>query len=114
MTRLMIVGSSSLGRCTISQRYLSLASCLAHTQSHVSSRNIADVEQFAKESHPGGAGPIHRAAGRDATGIYMPLHPPGTIENELGGESYMGTVDRDTLPKVVSKAESGEKVEKRG
>ena len=43
----------------------------------------------------------------------MPLHPPGTIENGLDEEAYMGTVDPNTLPKVVSKVESGEKMEKR-
>ncbi|CAD6565569.1 MAG: hypothetical protein TREMPRED_001532 [Tremellales sp. Tagirdzhanova-0007] len=79
----------------------------------VISGKVYDLTEFAKESHPGGAAAIHRAAGRDATGIYMPLHPPGTIENGLDEEAYMGTVDPNTLPKVVSKVESGEKMEKR-
>lgn len=43
----------------------------------------------------------------------MPLHPPGTIENGLDKEAFMGLVDPITLPQVVSKVESEEKVEKR-
>lgn len=39
----------------------------------------------------------------------MPLHPPGTIENGLDEEAYLGVVDSNTLPQVVSKVASGEK-----
>lgn len=43
----------------------------------------------------------------------MPLHPPGTIENGLDEEAYLGMIDPNTLPEVASKAASGEKVERR-
>lgn len=69
--------------------------------------------QFAKEDHPGGSHPIHRVAGRDATSIFQPIHPPGTIENGLDPERYLGNVDPLTLPKVAApKVEEGEKERK--
>ena len=69
--------------------------------------------QFAKEDHPGGSHPIHRVAGRDATGIFMPIHPPGTIENGLDPERCLGNVDPLTMPKVVSPVVKGDKEEER-
>ncbi|WVQ94678.1 hypothetical protein IAU59_001758 [Kwoniella sp. CBS 9459] len=73
---------------------------------------IYDLTEFA-QAHPGGAGPIHRAAGKDATSIYQPLHPPGTIENGLDEDAFMGLVDPATLPKMISKAASGEEGKER-
>lgn len=58
--------------------------------------------QFAQSGHPGGSAPIHRVAGRDATAIFKPLHPPGTIENGLDESAYLGNVDPQTLPSVLS------------
>nr|ODN85609.1 L-lactate dehydrogenase (cytochrome) [Cryptococcus depauperatus CBS 7841] len=55
------------------------------------------------ENHPGGTAPIYRAAGKDATGIFAPIHPPGTIENGLDPEACIGTVDPATLPEMVDK-----------
>ena len=69
--------------------------------------------QFAKEDHPGGSHPIHRVAGRDATGVFMPIHPPGTIENGLDPEKCLGNVDPLTMPKVVSPVVKGGKEEER-
>ncbi|ODN87112.1 L-lactate dehydrogenase (cytochrome) [Cryptococcus wingfieldii CBS 7118] len=63
---------------------------------------VYDLTEFA-ENHPGGIAPIHRVAGRDATAIFAPIHPPGTIENGLPPENLVGTVDPATLPKVVDK-----------
>jgi cytochrome b involved in lipid metabolism len=69
--------------------------------------------QFAREAHPGGSAPIHRAAGKDASGIFNPLHPPGTIENGLDASAYKGMVDPATLPDVLpapsKKEEEGER-----
>jgi L-lactate dehydrogenase (cytochrome) len=58
--------------------------------------------QFAKETHPGGSAPIHRAAGKDASAIFNPHHPPGTIENGLDESAYKGMVDPATLPEVAA------------
>ncbi|KAK8861216.1 hypothetical protein IAR55_002035 [Kwoniella newhampshirensis] len=73
---------------------------------------VYDLTEFAS-SHPGGSAPIHRVAGRDATQIFMPIHPPGTIENGLDPDALRGLVDPATLPQVVSKATSGEKEERK-
>ncbi|ORY30757.1 FMN-dependent dehydrogenase-domain-containing protein [Naematelia encephala] len=74
---------------------------------------VYDLTKFSRNDHPGGSGPIHRVAGRDATAIYSPIHPPGTIENGLDEGAYLGVVDPNTLPQVVSKATSGEEAKKR-
>jgi hypothetical protein len=99
----------------ISQRYgtcplvwsTSLPVLLTTTSIHFD----ADTEQFAKEGHPGGSSPIHRAAGHDATSIFKPLHPPGTIENGLDPECYKGNVDPATMPVMSSKKAAGEEIE---
>ena len=62
--------------------------------------------QFAHSGHPGGSAPIHRVAGKDATAIFQPLHPPGTIENGLEHEACLGAVDPQTLPAVLSTTSS--------
>ena len=50
--------------------------------------------------HPGGAKIILKLAGKDATEDYDPVHPPGTLEENLKPEQLLGTVNPDTLPKV--------------
>ncbi|RSH94257.1 hypothetical protein EHS25_004060 [Saitozyma podzolica] len=37
---------------------------------------VYDLTEFATSGHPGGAAPIQRVAGRDASAIFNPLHPP--------------------------------------
>ena len=37
-------------------------------------------------------------AGKDATIIFKGQHPPGTIENQLDPEAFLGKVDPLTLP----------------
>ncbi|WWD08682.1 hypothetical protein V865_006795 [Kwoniella europaea PYCC6329] len=73
---------------------------------------VYDLTEFA-QIHPGGAGHIHRVAGRDASAIFNPIHPPGTIENGLDEEDFMGLVDPMTLPQTVNKVASGEKEERK-
>lgn len=50
-------------------------------------------------SHPGGSSIILKLAGRDATEEYDPIHPPGTLEENLNPEAKLGKVDPTTLPK---------------
>lgn len=50
-------------------------------------------------SHPGGSKIILKLAGKDATAEYDPIHPPGTLEENLKPEALLGTVDPETLPK---------------
>lgn len=54
------------------------------------------------EDHPGGAAPILRVAGKDASYIFNPIHPPGTIETGLADypEALKGNVDPATVKHV--------------
>lgn len=63
-------------------------------------------------SHPGGAKVILKLAGKDATEEYDPIHPPGTLEENLKPEALLGTVDPETLPK--QEANSAAVEEKKG
>lgn len=49
--------------------------------------------------HPGGANVILKLAGQDATEEYDPVHPTGTLEDNLKPEALLGTVDLATVPK---------------
>lgn len=60
---------------------------------------VYDVTEFLP-SHPGGTKIILKLAGRDATEEYDPIHPPGTLEENLKPEAKLGSVDPTTLPKV--------------
>ncbi|KAL2002894.1 hypothetical protein VTN02DRAFT_5611 [Thermoascus thermophilus] len=59
---------------------------------------VYDVTDFLP-SHPGGSRIILKLAGKDATAEYDPIHPPGTLEENLKPEALLGTVDPKTLPK---------------
>jgi isopentenyl diphosphate isomerase/L-lactate dehydrogenase-like FMN-dependent dehydrogenase len=59
---------------------------------------VYDVTEFLP-SHPGGTKIILSLAGRDATADYDPVHPLGTLEENLKPEAKLGTVDPATLPK---------------
>lgn len=58
---------------------------------------VYDVTDFLDE-HPGGASIILRYGGKDATAEYDPIHPPGTIEESLPANKYLGPVDLATIP----------------
>ncbi|TVY90452.1 Cytochrome b2, mitochondrial [Lachnellula willkommii] len=68
--------------------------------------DVWDVTEFLP-SHPGGSSIILKLAGRDATEEYDPIHPPGTLEENLNPEAKLGKVDPTTLPKP--KADEAEK-----
>ncbi|TVY32829.1 Cytochrome b2, mitochondrial, partial [Lachnellula occidentalis] len=68
--------------------------------------DVWDVTGFLP-SHPGGSSIILKLAGRDATEEYDPIHPPGTLEDNLNPEARLGKVDLTTLPKP--KADEAEK-----
>lgn len=58
-------------------------------------------------SHPGGTKIILKLAGKDATEDYDPVHPPGTLEENLKPENILGTVNPDTLVKAEDPAADG-------
>lgn len=55
-------------------------------------------------SHPGGSKVILSLAGKDATEEYDPVHPPGTLEDNLPPTANLGPIDPNTLPTPVQAA----------
>ncbi|CED83134.1 mitochondrial cytochrome b2- [Phaffia rhodozyma] len=73
---------------------------------------VWDLTEFAAEGHPGGNTPLARAAGRDASNVFNPLHPPGTIETALSNASLpetalVGRINPATVKKI-ERPEQGE------
>ncbi|KAK0120381.1 hypothetical protein ONS95_011781 [Cadophora gregata] len=60
--------------------------------------DVWDVTEFLP-NHPGGSNIILKLAGRDATEEYDPIHPPGTLEENLKPEKKLGKIDPLSLPK---------------
>ncbi|KAL7628599.1 hypothetical protein AAE478_000114 [Parahypoxylon ruwenzoriense] len=73
--------------------------------------NIYDVTEFLP-SHPGGSKIILQLAGRDATDEYDPIHPPGTLEENLKPEAKMGRIDPQTLVQTSKLAAKDEEEKK--
>ena len=65
--------------------------------------NVWDVTDFLDE-HPGGAKIILKLAGKDATEEYDPVHPPGTLEENLDPSKRIGPIDPKSLPEPVKSA----------
>lgn len=63
---------------------------------------VWDVTGFL-DQHPGGANLILRLAGKDGTDEYETFHNPELVEETLGPEARIGTVDVKTIPKLESK-----------
>ncbi|WEW61796.1 FMN-dependent alpha-hydroxy acid dehydrogenase family protein [Emydomyces testavorans] len=61
---------------------------------------VYDVTDFLPD-HPGGASIILKLAGKDATEEYDPIHPTGTLEENLQPEACLGVVDPKTLHQLV-------------
>ncbi|KAI9053398.1 hypothetical protein LZ554_002357 [Drepanopeziza brunnea f. sp. 'monogermtubi'] len=60
--------------------------------------DVWDITEFLP-NHPGGSKIILKLAGGDATEEYDPIHPPGTLEENLKPEARLGKIDPQTLPK---------------
>lgn len=65
--------------------------------------NVYDVTDFLAD-HPGGSKIILKLAGKDCTEEYDPIHPPGTIEENLKPEAKLGRVNPDSLARANSAA----------
>jgi isopentenyl diphosphate isomerase/L-lactate dehydrogenase-like FMN-dependent dehydrogenase len=61
---------------------------------------VYDVTDFLA-SHPGGSKTILQLAGRDATEQYDPIHPSGTLEENLGMVTKLGKVDAESLARTA-------------
>ncbi|CEH11863.1 cytochrome b2 [Ceraceosorus bombacis] len=55
--------------------------------------NVYDVTKFLAQ-HPGGPHVIRKAAGKDATELYTPIHPPHAIKT-LPDEAHVGSLSGD-------------------
>ena len=76
--------------------------------------NVYDVTEFLP-SHPGGSKIILKLAGKDATEEYDPIHPPGTLEENLKPEAKLGRVNPDSLARQsAGKETDGAKKESSG
>lgn len=64
---------------------------------------VWDVTNFLPE-HPGGSSIILKLAGKDATEEYDPIHPPGTLEDNLPESARIGPIDPQSLPQPVKAA----------
>lgn len=70
----------------------------------------AQVTNFLPH-HPGGSGIVLKLSGKDATEEYDPVHPLGTLEDNLPPEANLGPIDPETLPKPAAEApQNAEKV----
>lgn len=69
---------------------------------------VYDVTEFLPE-HPGGKKIILKYAGKDATEEYDPIHPPGTLEENLPKEKCLGKVDMSTVKKEEKKPSQADK-----
>lgn len=55
---------------------------------------VYDLSGFIESgAHPGGNGVLKKHAGADATGVYGPIHPKGTIEENLDEGCLVGMMD---------------------
>ncbi|KAK5056188.1 hypothetical protein LTR84_012741 [Exophiala bonariae] len=60
-----------------------------------------DVTDYL-EKHPGGSQIILQYGGKDATAVYEPIHPAGTIEKTLPQDKHLGAVDPATVATISS------------
>ncbi|KAL2757517.1 hypothetical protein ACRALDRAFT_2039930 [Sodiomyces alcalophilus JCM 7366] len=67
--------------------------------------DVYDVTEFLP-SHPGGSRIILKLGGKDATEEYDPVHPPGTLEENLKPEAKLGKIN----PESLTKAKANEKL----
>lgn len=72
--------------------------------------DVYDVTDFLSE-HPGGAKIILKLAGKDATEEYDPVHPPGTLEDNLKPEAKLGKINPASLAKTKPGSGTVAKVE---
>ncbi|EGX91753.1 L-lactate ferricytochrome c oxidoreductase [Cordyceps militaris CM01] len=68
---------------------------------------VYDVTSFLS-AHPGGSRIILSLAGQDATEDYDPVHPPGTLEENLAPEAVLGTVSAASLERLHAAAQSSQ------
>ncbi|KAF8912793.1 cytochrome b2 [Gymnopilus junonius] len=61
---------------------------------------VYDVTEFLP-GHPGGAEIILKYAGRDATSVYDPVHPPDALDKNLPLSKHLGSLDSKSIDAVA-------------
>jgi len=72
--------------------------------------NVYDVTEFLP-AHPGGANIILKYAGKDATLVYEPIHPPDALEKNLDASKHLGQLNADAIQSVRTAQESRKKTD---
>ncbi|TPX15635.1 uncharacterized protein E0L32_004333 [Thyridium curvatum] len=67
---------------------------------------VWDVTEFLPE-HPGGSKIILQLAGKDATEEFDPVHPEGTLIENMKPEAKLGQVDMESLKRLEAKTQKG-------
>ncbi|RMZ87788.1 hypothetical protein DV736_g4983, partial [Chaetothyriales sp. CBS 134916] len=70
-------------------RHTSLSSCWI-----IIKGQVYDITDYLPR-HPGGEQILLRYAGKDATALYEPIHPEGTIEQTLPSDKHIGSVESE-------------------
>ncbi|KAF5357138.1 hypothetical protein D9756_006810 [Leucocoprinus leucothites] len=77
-------------------QHSSSESCWVIIQDHV-----YDVTEFLPE-HPGGADIILKHAGRDATAVYIPIHPSDALDKNLPPTKHLGPISAEASQSLAS------------
>ncbi|OCH96393.1 hypothetical protein OBBRIDRAFT_237224 [Obba rivulosa] len=98
--------------CVVMSKSWSLKEVAKHnTQSScwvIIKSKVYDVTDFLHE-HPGGAQIILRHAGRDATTVYEPIHPPDALDKSLSLDKHLGDLDTAAARQITQEKESRKK-----
>jgi L-lactate dehydrogenase (cytochrome) len=90
---------------------------MARSTSQFCTRNNALSRQSSVTAfvphHPGGPQVVLSHAGKDATAVYKPIHPPNAISDNLTPEQHMGTLDPATVPQEDSGPTEADLVQQR-
>lgn len=89
------VAAHNNARCVESHRgALSGSSHLCSSCWVIIANKVYDVTDFLPD-HPGGRKVILQYAGRDATSVYEPIHPPDALEKNIPPEKHLGSLSQD-------------------
>ncbi|KAF9532062.1 FMN-dependent dehydrogenase-domain-containing protein [Crepidotus variabilis] len=69
---------------------------------------VYDVTEFLPE-HPGGAEIILKYGGRDATGVYEPIHPPDALKKNLPASKHLGSLTQESIRVIDEQNDNREK-----
>lgn len=58
------------------------------------------------QEHPGGSSIILKYAGKDATAVYEPIHPPDALNKNLSQQQHLGELDTSAAEEVAREAAS--------